>query len=55
MRPARWRYCNDTGELASLAGHYPALCLGPAWWLEVETAQLAVELAHGLVKRAYRL
>ena len=103
-------------ELAPLAGHYPALRLGPAWWFhdspegmrryraqvtetagfyntvgfnddtraflsiparhdvarridsgvlaqlvvehqleEAEAAQLAVELAHGLVKRAYRL
>jgi glucuronate isomerase len=103
-------------ELAPLAGHYPALRLGPAWWFhdspegmrryraqvtatagfyntvgfnddtraflsiparhdvarrldcgvlaqlvaepqleEEEAAQLAVELAHGLVKRAYRL
>jgi glucuronate isomerase len=103
-------------ELAPLAGHYPALRLGPAWWFhdspegmrryraqvtetagfyntvgfnddtraflsiparhdvarridcgvlaqlvaehqleETEAAQLAVELAHGLVKRAYRL
>jgi glucuronate isomerase len=103
-------------ELAPLAGHYPALRLGPAWWFhdspegmrryraqvtetagfyntvgfnddtraflsiparhdvarridcgvlaklvaehqleEGEAAQLAVELAHGLVKRAYRL
>jgi glucuronate isomerase len=103
-------------ELAPLAGHYPALRLGPAWWFhdspegmrryraqvtetagfyntvgfnddtraflsiparhdvarridcgvlaqlvaehqleEGEAAQLAVELAHGLVKRAYRV
>jgi glucuronate isomerase len=103
-------------ELAPLAGHYPALRLGPAWWFhdspegmrryraqvtetdgfyntvgfnddtraflsipvrhdvarridcgvlaqlvaehqlaEGEAAQLAVELAHGLAKRAYRV